>query len=168
MRHVIAVMVLLSSATAEAAFYKCVVGGKTVFSDQPCAADAEKLEVRVIQPSEEEQKRAEERLKKWGKDLSISELKRRRAALVQSILDDEARINNLNASMERDLALLRAKKLRANNNLAGATWENSISKEMDAVTKKYQLQIDRIQRNIDRTRNVIEQLDRRIERESGF
>ncbi len=46
MRHVIAVMVLLSSATAEAAFYKCVVGGKTVFSDQPCAADAKRLQIR--------------------------------------------------------------------------------------------------------------------------
>lgn len=39
--------------------------------------------------------------------------------------------------MEREMAGLRSKKASANNNLAGATWEQSISVEMQAVAQKY-------------------------------
>ena len=39
--------------------------------------------------------------------------------------------------MNRELSRLKNKKNYANNNLAGAVWEDSISKEMEAVTQKY-------------------------------
>lgn len=42
--------------------------------------------------------------------------------------------------MEQELAALRAKKMQANNNLAGATWEQSISTEMSVVVEKYKAQ----------------------------
>lgn len=42
--------------------------------------------------------------------------------------------------MEQELAALRTKKMQANNNLAGATWEQSISTEMSVVVEKYKVQ----------------------------
>lgn len=42
--------------------------------------------------------------------------------------------------MEQELAALRIKKMQANNNLAGATWEQSISTEMSVVVEKYKVQ----------------------------
>ena len=150
---------------AQADVYRCrQADGSVIYSDAPCAPDARKIEVKTVAPSIEEQKRAEERLKDWGHDLALSDLKTRRAGLAREIADSEARIDALNAHMEQELALLRAKKLRANNNLAGATWEESISKEMEAVTRKYQTQIDRIQRHIDRTRDAMDRLSDRIEK----
>ena len=39
--------------------------------------------------------------------------------------------------MTREMDALRAQKARANNNLAGATWEQSLSTEMQAVAARY-------------------------------
>ena len=44
--------------------------------------------------------------------------------------------------MNGELSALRQKKSYANNNLAGAQWQTSISEEMSAVTAKYQTMID--------------------------
>jgi hypothetical protein len=51
--------------------------------------------------------------------------------------------------MESDLQALKNKKRSANNNLAGAVYEQSISSEMNAVTASYNNKII-IQNEIDR------------------
>lgn len=48
------------------------------------------------------------------------------------------------------LAALRAKKAQANNNLAGAVWENSISEEMSAVVARYDVRIRGLREEIRR------------------
>ena len=46
-------------------------------------------------------------------------------------------------------AQLRAKKTRANNNLAGATWEQSISDEMQAVAAEYDMKLRKATKELD-------------------
>jgi hypothetical protein len=62
---------------------------------------------------------------------------RRVRELNTSIADLESAIERRNNTMTFELEALRARKGHARNNLAGATWEQSISTEMQAVTAKY-------------------------------
>ena len=54
--------------------------------------------------------------------------------------------------LDTELATLKHKKGYANNNQAGATWEQSISTEMQAVIEKYKTKISLAQGNLDRLR----------------
>ncbi|MBX3680776.1 MAG: hypothetical protein KF710_11410, partial [Rhodocyclaceae bacterium] len=47
------------------------------------------------------------------------------------------------------LMQLALKKRRANNNLAGATWEASISTEMEATTTRYKARMDAAQSKLN-------------------
>lgn len=57
--------------------------------------------------------------------------------------------------MDQELDAIRNKKRYANNTLAGATWEQSLSTEMNAVTSRYNIE------NIT-LRNKIHQLDEQL------
>lgn len=69
------------------------------------------------------------------------ELDRRQREIAYAIRDSEQEIDGYRAQMDRELAALQYKKSQANNNLAGATWEQSISTEMQAVSEKYRTKI---------------------------
>lgn len=55
----------------------------------------------------------------------------------------------MNAEHEAEQAALRAKKERARNNLAGATWEQSISDEMQAVAAAHNTRVSIAQRELE-------------------
>jgi ubiquinone biosynthesis protein UbiJ len=52
--------------------------------------------------------------------------------------------------MNEKITALRYKKRQARNNLAGATWEQSISVEMDAISNQYNSRIDSLREEVDR------------------
>lgn len=136
-----AALASLLTAGPAAAVYKCQVNGETVFSQTPCAADAEKVEVKVHRPSEGETKAAEERAN-WLREENAAmraDRKSRDAAIEIAKLERE--IEGYQVQMDKELAALRGQKARANNNLAGATWEQSIATEMQAVVDKYSTKI---------------------------
>ena len=64
----------------------------------------------------------------------------------------ENKITQYQQQMHGELSALRNKKRFANNNLAGAQWETSISNEMQAVTTKYNSLISTEQRRLDAQR----------------
>lgn len=55
---------------------------------------------------------------------------------------------NRSEQMTREMDALRAQKARASNNLAGATWEQSLSTEMQAVASRYKVMNDADQEQI--------------------
>ena len=69
------------------------------------------------------------------------ELERKQREIEYAIRDNENEIQAHQSQMERELASLQNKKRRAKNNLAGATWEQSISIEMQTVSAKYRTKI---------------------------
>lgn len=98
------------------------------------------------------------------KILARIEQERRDKAHAHRIKDVEAQIAHgegaiaqRNVQMEGELAELRRKKGLANNNLAGATWEQSISSEMQAIVQKYKTMNDI---DIERLRVLRVELDR--------
>ncbi|MEM6582713.1 MAG: DUF4124 domain-containing protein [Pseudomonadota bacterium] len=124
-----------SPAFAQADFYNCTNDrGATVFSDKPCGADADKQTV--------------------GHAVETGERPNDSAAWATISADKKTR------DIERDqkLAVLKNIKRYANNNLAGAQWEQSISAEMQAVTDQYTAKIDAKKREIERLEERIADL----------
>jgi hypothetical protein len=113
--------------------------GKVSFQDAPCASGLASAAVKVSPsggaappPGESQGAAAEQRA------LTTMVRERRVRELSASIGDVERAIERRNTAMNSDLEALRQKKGYARNNLAGATWENSISTEMQAVVAKHQ------------------------------
>ena len=109
MRIFIMMITMLLAAEAHADIYKCVTDGKTIFSQQPCAAEAVVVTPKVFTTTSEEQAlhdktQAEEDAHHWmmTSDFRLMELERQ-------IRDSESQIILL--TRERDLSQIPSKKL---------------------------------------------------------
>lgn len=67
---------------------------------------------------------------------------RRTTELEREIQSTEEAINSRNGCMDAEMQALRNQERYARNNLAGATWEQSLSTEMQAVAMKYKTMND--------------------------
>lgn len=155
------------STGAHAQVYKCTVGGRAVFSDQPCAPDAKPINVRPATGASSAGASASEsdpRQINMSNNpqavLSRLERDRRVRETEHELRDIRDRIVTEQAEMDRELAALRLQKTRANNNLAGATWEKSISEEMSAVVARYDLRIRALQDDVRRLEGELSEMRR--------
>lgn len=131
--------------------YKCTgPDGRVSFQQVPCSTGgrAERLQLRDSRPEPDpvtpaasgapaqssQTGRKPSRDEIWLKSM---ERERRLREIDQEIDRERNAVSSRAGMMEREMAALRAKKASANNNLAGATWEQSISAEMQAVAQKY-------------------------------
>ena len=132
---------LLTIITAPAsAVNKCVNdAGQVVYQTAPCPATAKGSELTLQKApppaaasavDAEELKRLQQTAGKMERDRKLTEIDREIGRL-------EGQIVNHRSAMSDQIANLQRKKQFANNNLAGATWEQSISDEMSAVSQKY-------------------------------
>lgn len=149
----VAVIICILSGGAHAELYKCTESGKTTYSDRPCPG-ATKLEIKR-HPIDQ--------------TAASARLERDRAYLAeQSRRDEVERINGrigalqteknlLLEQLDRELAALRGRKNLARNNLAGATWQQSLSAEMQAVTDRYRARIDAVDNDIASLRDALAQ-----------
>ncbi len=113
--------------------------GRKTFTSEPCSGD-EQAEVRSYSVSSGAA--SSSRLTTDNPIYQKMKSDNRRADIKREIKALNKKIRKLSDDMEVELSQLRRKKLRANNNGAGATWEVSISEEMSAVTQKYTTLID--------------------------
>lgn len=131
------------SMPAAAAVYKCTdKSGQTIFSGQPCAHNAEVVKVQTHTPSAEEVAKAQAAQAQVSDTLS-------NASRQREIEDLERSISVKQSKMERELEVLRYKQSTANNNLAGAQYYAGLATEMQAVTARYQGEIDSLRKQID-------------------
>jgi hypothetical protein len=155
-----------SGATAQ---YKCVdAKGNTSFQQTPCPASAKEQKVRVF--SGEAQRQTTPRASPVPPQLSADQRilaniqrERRLEDRAQAIDNLERQINYIesvidkrNIQLASEIAALQHKKTYAKNNLAGATWEQSISTEMQAVTQKYKAMNDVDFEKLKQTRSQLE------------
>lgn len=140
--------ILVTPVALHAQIYKCSNKGITIFSDQPCGQTQQTVTLDAISTMEG---LTEEKIRKAGK-------KTKEVLLKDQIHRAQEKIKALRTKMKRELAYLRYKKLYSHNNLAGATWEESISTEMEAVTSKYKIQINLLQEEIKQYRDEIKEL----------
>ncbi|MFC4258633.1 DUF4124 domain-containing protein [Marinobacter lacisalsi] len=123
-----------------AAVYQCQVNGSTVFSDRPCGDDAKELDHKAApmiggsMATEQgetfvEQRQIERKIRRLEREKDQAE-----------------------HDMDKALADWQRNKRRAANNLAGATWENSLAQEAEVLRKRYQSEIDSINAEIEELR----------------
>ncbi|MDR0717726.1 MAG: DUF4124 domain-containing protein [Azoarcus sp.] len=153
MKIAIALLALAATA-AQAEIYKCPgKDGAPVFTGTPCSKNARPLDVRPASghgghasapvagqaaPSGSLAVRAETAVQRRRLDNEIH-----KKEVERDLLIDE---------MNGKLEALRRKKALAMNNLAGATWEQSISDEMVAVSTSYEPQINLVRDELARLR----------------
>lgn len=162
MKHLIAIATIAIAGVAHAQ-WKCVgPDGKVAFQQTPCAKNEQQqaLDIRVSQPSQPAAPpatgarvvTADDRvLAMYARERSLTETTRQIGQL-------EHRIAIRGQLMEADLEALRARKSRAKNNLAGATWEQSISTEMEAVMTKHRTMNDVDMERLKRLRAELAEL----------
>lgn len=145
-RSVIGLLAVAGMAWPAHAVYRCEAkDGRVTFQDAPCSNAAAKQSrpigalPGVAPPS------APAPAPPAVKVLTVEqrmvhnyERERRIGEMQQQIAYIEGVIDNRSVRMDAEIGALRSKKQYANNNLAGATWEASISAEMQAITAKYQ------------------------------
>lgn len=130
----------LGAASAPAwAVHKCTdASGKTVFQDRPCAdGGGQKVNIRSsnIGSADASGAGAERAERERGQ---VAELRRnnRLRDLEVHIPNARQAIENKRSACDREMAAVRSQKARAANNLAGATWMQSISTEMEAIAAR--------------------------------
>ena len=159
MKRLFAVMCLAAVLPASAQVYKCKVNGKTVYADAPCGG-AKSAVMDIRQDRAVQTASAASTQEALAEKSSKVDKMIKRRQLQDDIDRSESYISSLHSQREREMNALRAKKMRANNNLAGAVWEQSISAEMNAVTSKYDSKVKSEQSRLDNLRDQLAQLDK--------
>lgn len=147
---------ILLPLAAHADVYRCDQNGQTTFSDEPCGEDAKNLgDVQATQVGGSMGSRLsneffEERSRERGLEHINNEI------------DDleDVRVD-LRESMRSELARLEQKRQQANNNLAGAVWENSLTKDKKAIQEKWQSRIQEVNEEIAYYRQKRQELQAR-------
>jgi uncharacterized protein (DUF305 family) len=153
-----------------AEIYKCLdSNGKPLFQGTPCAGSGNKIAVKPANgtvaadtaPEGAPASPVGMTSSKLKASVSALELDRKKREIDYDIRDLEAEVDRHQRAMDRELAALQDKKLYASNSLAGATWEQSISTEMRAVTDKYSTKMRIAQERIASLRRRSEELAKR-------
>ncbi|MGD9171769.1 MAG: DUF4124 domain-containing protein [Candidatus Thiodiazotropha sp.] len=146
MKHWILLLAIIS-LPLHAEIYKCVdQKGKTTFSQYPCDDSAEIIPLKTTQPAHPVKSVSE-----YSSELEAISIR-------TDILKLERRKRSLQRKLDTELAALKRKKLRANKSLAGATWEQSISSEMEAISTSYTNKIQSTQDQINEAKAELKDL----------
>lgn len=133
-------LILLLSSSAQAEIFKCVQDGRTTFSQQPCAADAQIVELEVYQPSAQAVK--EQVAIQAGMQANSSRIERDYGLLVlqRRIADSAAAIAEMMRERDARLADLRAQKNEAKKSQDRALISLEINRVKDAFTTEIALE----------------------------
>lgn len=138
-------IILHSSVYAE--IYQCKNKyGKMNFSDKPCG---DKVEAVTLKAGTTYTKAGD--AKQW-EAVSLSNSTRE---LERKITSRQDNIRNLRRTMDTKLADLRYQKSLSTNNMAGATWDKSLSDEMEVVSDKYNALIQYEMKEIEHLRSQL-------------
>jgi len=154
LRNNLVTVLLATACSGVMAQYKCVdAKGSTSFQQTPCPPAEKEQKIRVFtgeaarQPppvaATPPQLNADQRiLANIQRERRLEEKTQALDNLERQIAYLESVIDKRNTQMATEISALQHKKSYAKNNLAGATWEQSISTEMQAVTQKYKAMND--------------------------
>ncbi|WP_145914954.1 hypothetical protein KV708_19820 [Comamonas thiooxydans] len=171
---------LVAACTPAWAIYKCDDGtGKQVFQDRPCTSGkSSTIEVKpasghTTKPSQAAiaapalgtaETPAAKPLTEADRLNAQADVIRKRARLrdINDLYLNGAYLNveRVQNKCRNDMDALSVKKRSSMNNLAGATWEQSISAEMQAVATRCQAEQQTAQNELDRIRNEKTQLEK--------
>jgi vacuolar-type H+-ATPase subunit I/STV1 len=151
MRYGWMLLLMAISQTVQADIFKCEVHGKWVFSDQPCADDAEKVELSIRQPSAadvQDQQARTQQYQQEAKYTDIESLNAKNKAL-------EAQIQQLEQQRQQTLSKMNEKTYRVDEDTIG-TREHGLFKQMREVSADYDEKIWAIQQQIQQNNQAID------------
>lgn len=149
------VVIAAAAAMPVWAINKCIgADGAVQFQDAPCPGRGEQIKVRPAAgaaplATAPAANTAVQRMTEQSHQIATD---RRRLELEIALPNAYAERAGNNAACDQALEALRIKKTRANNNLAGATWEQSISLEMDAMSRRCETRNTTSNANIENMR----------------
>lgn len=160
MKLIVVVFCCLAAFTSSsyAEMYKCTEEGRTIFQERPCQGKGGAITVRPATGDAPPQSAttanaasgsSSSSAAKTAETATMLQRDRQMRELGYQIDDTEREISKLEAGMDAELATLRNKKSLARNNLAGATYEQSISTEMQSITEKYKTKISTVQMKLE-------------------
>ena len=149
-----------SAGSAGTTMYKCIENGTTVYQGTRCTGPGSVVTLKpangtpasvseAIPASLPDEQSPAAKAKEHVRSM---ELERKQKDADYEIEKAESELRHLQADLDRDLDKLRIKKQYAKNNLAGATYEQSISTEMQAVSERYKTNIQITQDKLGRLR----------------
>lgn len=168
-KSLIVILIMVSaSASASAEVYKCADGK---YQADPCDDQSEPLDLSnvgsVVAPSRGYPENLTNEITDARlQDTSVNP-RDKKAEIAQYLRKQkiEREIRNLEkerkkAFKDRDdkIEQLRTTGKRANNNLAGATWQQSLAQEMTAVMQQGSTEVESIDRQISALRSELKQL----------
>lgn len=176
------VALLLAASTPAWAIYKCDDGtGKQVFQDRPCATgksstvDIKPASGHASKPSQAASAPPATGNSNTPASRPVTEAERlnaqadhiRKRARLRDINDlylngAYLNVDRVQNKCRNEMEALSVKKRSSMNNLAGATWEQSISAEMQAVATRCQAEQQTAQNELERIRSEKAQLEREI------
>lgn len=125
-------------AAVQAQIYRCDGPGGTVFSQTPCAPSARVVE---IAPSPVDDDNAETQRARAAAAHERSQQQLERERHDRAVRRVQGEIHAMEDARDRELSDVRARRARASNNLAGATWEQALAAEEQAIVQRYSVQI---------------------------
>lgn len=143
MRLWLVVLSIFLAPSVNAEIFKCVQDGKTIFSQEPCGANAQLVEIEVHQPSAQSVK--EQTAIHVGMQAYSSRIERDYGALVlqRRIADSASAIAEMMRERDARLADLRAQKNAAQKSKDRALISLEISRIYDAFATEIALEKDR-------------------------
>ncbi|MCQ8877227.1 hypothetical protein NQT69_04125 [Pseudoalteromonas shioyasakiensis] len=138
-------LALLNVNIATASVYQCEKGGVVEFSQFPCGKDAKKITVKEQNPG------VPSEIVTHGKmDTTQIDSYIRIKQIDVEIAQHQDKIDTLTAHMNEEIGSLKNQSDAQLNNLTGAKKDTAIANQMVNVTQRYDVQIEREQRDIDR------------------
>ena len=132
--------------------YRCVVDDEVIYTQHPCAEDAEVIEIRPHQPDTHETWRLEEETTRL-RALSEEMERQRRIREIDRQIEGLMRANNeLAQQAEQELSDLRAQQRRAEITMAPRQTQQDIAARMEAVNRRVEGQVRSNQQRIERLR----------------
>ncbi len=167
MKRTTTLLVLALACAPAWAINKCTLpGGKVVFQDLPCAGAGEEITVRpasgtapAVPASASGGGVATADVQPKPKEGVFGDAWRRRHELERTIKDSRAQMANNEAQCHFKQQQLQARQQGANNNLAGATYRQSLAAEMQANATLCETRSRELQRLVDRSQKELDAMN---------
>ncbi|WP_240223619.1 DUF4124 domain-containing protein [Rheinheimera hassiensis] len=156
--HLLPLLLITVPALVSANVYKCEVNGVITYSQIPCSDDAQVTDYsrdEIADPPQPQSTTSTDKAAATMNRLSDSIKKRDMRIAINRLKSDKAKLQN---QRDAKMAKLKNSKRYANNNLAGAVWEESLSNEMAAIAAQYDTDVRAIDVEIDRLNDELKRL----------
>lgn len=141
----VSILTILGFSNVNASIYRCEKADVVEFSQFPCGKGAKKIAVKEQNPS-----LSSTVGRHTEADNSQIESYIRIKQLAQKVRQHQDKVDTLTANMNKEISQLKNQSDAQLNNLSGAKKETAIANQMVNVSQRYDLQIEREQREIDR------------------